>query len=476
MAIEDRLYPLLSFYERSPTFLKQVTGCLYRSLPESLRLGSLYGEFQELAAGYDYSTEAIGRYQLRQVKLSLEEAYSGSPFYRARFDEIGVQPGDIKSLDQLKDLPVLEKADLQSHLKELVNQKVRSDKRLYLTTGGSTGIPTGFYLQKGISRPKEQAFLERIWSRAGYRKGDRLAVIRGHVTTDKCTGRICSYDAIRDWLMLSSYHLEVDRLDEYVNRIRSFNPDILHAYPSAALKLASLLQANGAELGVRLKAVLCGSEQLTLPQKRLLEDTFQCRVLRWYGHAERVVLAGEGRESPLFYFFPQYGYVEFGEPDENGLREVIGTSFHNMAMPLIRYRTGDYVEVVSDSTDKEFPWPAVRAIRGRGKEFLVSASGRHISLTAFNMHDGVFDGLYAVQFYQDRMGFAEFRYVPGPGFANERLAKIEAAIRRKLGDDFRVDLIQVQETEKTIRGKHRWLISRLDPDSTSPTFPHNNQC
>ena len=52
-------------------------------------------------------------------------------------------------------------------------------------------------------------------------------------------------------------------------------------------------------------------------------------------------MAGEGTNSELFYFFPQYGHVEFGPPDDQGLREVIGTSFHNFAMPLIRYRTGD---------------------------------------------------------------------------------------------------------------------------------------
>jgi phenylacetate-CoA ligase len=41
------------------------------------------------------------------------------------------------------------------------------------------------------------------------------------------------------------------------------------------------------------------------------------------------------------------------------------------------------------------------------------------------------------------------------------LAAIEAGIRRKLGDDFQVELRAVGEVEKTARGKHRWLVSRL---------------
>ncbi|MFO1499625.1 MAG: hypothetical protein U1G07_14740 [Verrucomicrobiota bacterium] len=105
---------------------------------------------------------------------------------------------------------------------------------------------------------------------------------------------------------------------------------------------------------------------------------------------------GEGQASELCYFVPQYGFVEFGPANEDGLREVIGTSFHNMAMPLVRYKTGDYVRIVEDSVARgpwskaidyrrapeaepsgnlEFPWPAVSDVAGREQEFLVSGSG-----------------------------------------------------------------------------------------------------
>jgi phenylacetate-CoA ligase len=324
-------------------------------------------------------------------------------------------------------------------------------------------VPVGFYLQKGVSRPKEQAFLEAQWKRGGYFDGARLAVIRGHVTSDRAKGRIASYDATRDWLMLSSYHLTEERLPEYLAAIERFRPDLLHAYPSAALQLAEFLERAGQSWRVPLRGLLAGSERLTLPQKRLLERVFGCRVFRWYGHSERVVLAAEGRASELFYFWPTYGFVEFGPPDADGFQEVIGTSFHNLAMPLIRYRTGDYVRLADPVKDGplEFPWPAVVEIAGREQEFLVSRTGRRISLTAFNMHDAIFDGLYAVQFVQEEAGRAEFRYVPSPSFHRSRLETVEKGVRRKLGDDFEVTFLAVKETEKTGRGKHRWVVSTL---------------
>lgn len=476
MSLEDRLYPLLSLYERSPRWLKQTVGRAYRTLPESVRFGRAYGEFCQLAGTLETaSPDEVRSWQTAMVRAQLDFAYAHCRFYRERYEAAGVTPADFRSLDDLRFFPTVEKADLQEHLAGLTSDTSVPSRRLRLTTGGSTGFPVAFYLERGVSRPKEQAFLERMWGRAGWRKADRLAVIRGHVTTDRAGGRIASHDPTRDWLMLSSYHLMRARLDEYLNAIARFRPTILHAYPSAALELAHLLEQSGRSWTTPLRALLCGSEGLTLPAKRLLERTFGCRVYRWYGHSERVVLAGEGTRSERFYFFPHYGYVELPPASDDNLCEIIGTSFHNHVMPLIRYRTGDLAEPAPPDAAAEFPWTAVTAIRGRDQEFLVTATGRRISLTAFNMHDGIFDGLYAVQFVQVEAGRAEFLYVPTPDFSTARLAVIERGIRRKLGDDFRLTFRAVAETTKTARGKHKWLVSSLTsghtPASSSPSHP-----
>ncbi|HKQ39108.1 MAG TPA: AMP-binding protein [Verrucomicrobiae bacterium] len=447
MSLEDKLYPLLAVYERMPRPLKRTLGAAYRRLPQKVRLGAAYGDFRKLIEeSQSWSKVQMTAWQVEQLRTVLHEAVNYCPFYRKR-------SARVDSFDDLAAWPTLEKKDLQEHREQLKSTRFSASQRLYITTGGSTGEPVGFYLQRGVSRPKEQAFLEAMWRRAGYTDGARMAVIRGHVTTSAAHGRIVSYDATRDWLMLSSFHLTADRLPEYLEAIENFKPDMLHVYPSAALQLAEFLEQANQSWRIPLRAVLCGSEQLTLPQKRVVERVFGCRVYRWYGHSERVVLAGEAQDSDLFHFWPQYGFVEFGPPEEDGLREVIGTSFHNLAMPLIRYRTGDYVRV-NDSG-------AVSEIAGRAQEFLLSATGRRISLTAFNMHDAIFDNLYAVQFYQETPGEAEFRYIPAPHFNRTRLEAIEKRMRQKLGDDFRIELRAVKEVEKTARGKQRWLVSKL---------------
>lgn len=469
MHLEDTLYSVRSLQERLPHRLRVGAGWTYRHLPRRVRLGPAYDRFRSLAEqSGSWSADDVAAYQVTQLRSVLTRAAARSPFYARRFAEAGFDPTGFGDLADLEGCPYVTKRDLADHVDEMAADDVPASRRLYVTTGGSTGSPVGFYLTKGISRPKEQAFLEAQWRRAGYVDGARLAVVRGQVTSARAGGAIAAYDAARDWLVLSSYHLTEARLGEYLEAIARFRPDILHIYPSAALLLVAHMRNAGAAFPVPLRCVLAASERLTDPQRRMLEEAFGCRVYSWYGHAERVVLAGQGRRSDAFYFWPTYGYVELGPPDDQGLQEVVGTGFHNPAMPLVRYRTGDYVRRHDPARDgaPELPWPAVRAIEGRGQELLVTATGRRISLTALNMHDTSFDGLYALQFFQDTAGRAELRYVAGPTFEPSRIPLIESAVRSKLGDDLEVVLRQVDDIEKTRHGKGRWLVSRL-PQATA---------
>lgn len=460
MSLEDRLYPLLSLYEAAPQPLKTMAGRAYRALPSRWRQGREYERFsREAFESESWDEEARRSYQTAAIKDSLLAAVQ-APFYAERFREKGVDPERFESLEQLADYPLLTKSDLLGHREQMVNPELPASRRLYLTTGGSSGVPVGFYLQSGVSRPKELAYLEAQWRRRGYRPGEATAVIRGAVTSRRSDGGISYFDATRNWLILSSYHLTPGRLPEYLSALNQFKPRHLHAYPSAALLLARLMQEKGVKLEFSLTSLLCGSEKLSEESQSYLESHFQAPVFHWYGHSERVILAGQGTASNHLYFWPGYGHVEFGEPTAEGYREVIGTSFHNHAMPLIRYRTGDYVKLPAQA-DAEYPMAEVEKVIGREYEFLVSAKGRRISLTAINMHDRVFDGLLAVQFFQEREGCVEFRYQPGPQWQEQRIEALRRGLLAKLGDDFQLTLTAVNEVEKTASGKHRWLVTTV---------------
>lgn len=446
MSLEDTLYPLLKIYEAAPQPVKSLAGRVYRSIPASLRYGAAYTRFQNEAREVEFwDTETTRRYQVAALRDSLIAA-SAAPFYAERFADCGVDPMKFESLEQLSDYPLLSKDDLIRHRDQMVTGD--ASQRLAMSTGGSSGVPVSFFLHKGISRPKEQAYLDTTWARLGYRTDDRVAVIRGGVTSSRADGAIGSHDAARDWLVLSSYHLTAERLPEYVAALNRFRPKHLLVYPSTALMLMQL----GAKLDFPLVSLLCSSERLSADSQRQLEAHFGAPVMHWYGHSERVVLAAQRKGSTHFHFWPTYGFVEFGEPDAEGNREIIGTSFHNHVMPLVRYRTGDLAKITKG---------AVSEVVGRDYEFLVSSTGRRISLTAINMHDSLFDGLLAVQFHQHQPGVAECLLLPGPSWSPDRESAIHSGLMEKLGDDFTLTLRVTDRMEQTSAGKHRWLVTVL---------------
>src|SRR5438309_135629 len=130
---------------------------------------------------------------LKRFRAVLHHAANHCPFYERRFMRAGFRPENVRGPEDMKECLFVEKRDLQEHLDEMVSTNIPASGRLYLTTAGSTGVPVGFYLQKGVSRPKEQAFLETMWRRVGYSEGARLAVIRGQAISSQSEGRIVSY-------------------------------------------------------------------------------------------------------------------------------------------------------------------------------------------------------------------------------------------------------------------------------------------
>lgn len=460
MSIDDRLYPLRRLYEGAPQIVKTGIGLAYRQLPPGWRHGRNFGKFaKEATESENWTMEARTAYQTEAVRRSLRAA-ALCPYYQRRFLEHGVDPLRFEDLSELAEYPMLSKEDLILHRDAMLNQRIAASSRLYMSTGGSSGVPVGFYLHKGVSRAKEQAYLEAQWRRRGYQSGDPMAVIRGAVTSRDSDGSVCYYDASRNWLVLSSYHLTRERFPEYLRALNRFKPKHLHAYPSAALALAREMVERNSKLEFHFASILCGSEKLSPESQTFLETYFEAPVFHWYGHSERVVLAGQGRRSNHLYFWPGYGYVEFGPPNETSHREIIGTSFHNDVMPLIRYRTGDFVKI-PDKIEGELPMTEVGEVVGREYEFLVSSKNRRVSLTAINMHDDVFEGLLAVQFFQSIPGLVEFRYQPGANWRSARLVSIRDGLNAKLGEDFELKLVEVKEVEKTASGKHCWLLSRL---------------
>ena len=414
-----------------------------------------------------WSREQLENYQMHQLSGLLSHAYENVPYYRRVFDERGLKPEDIQVLSDIRKLPFLTREIIQQNLKDLKAQNYQENRFEYITTGGSTGIPLGFYYEKRVSRAREWAFIRTLWDRLGYRFTDRSVILRGNVIPSADDGRFWQRSFFGRWLVLSSYHMTDDNLSGYIQKIREFKPRFIQAYPSTITILARYMKMHDVEPFPTVKAILCGSENLYPWQRDLLEEVFGCRVYSWYGNSEQVVLAGECEVNQHYHIFPEYGIVEIIGKDDKPVRgegemgEVVATGLNNWLCPLIRYRTMDLAIPANNTCGCGREYPLLRKVEGRTHEFIITKSGRPISLTSINMHSNVFDHVNRMQYYQEKQGDLYINIVKNQKYSDIDTRKIRDALQGKLGRDMDIIFCFVDEIPLTARGKNNYVIQKL---------------
>jgi len=460
---------IAEFAKRLPYPIKQPLRYIYGFVPPSIHYGKVFWEtYHFLQESQWWSREKLEEYQMQQLSNLLHHAYENVPYYRRVFDERGLKPEDIRDLSDMRRLPYLTKEIIQQNLSDLVGQNYPKEKLQYVTTGGTTGIPLGFYAEKGVFDDREWAFMLTQWNRVGFKMDERCVVLRGNIVSSN-NGKFWKYGVISRNLILSSYHMTDQTLPKYVSKIRQFKPSFIQAYPSAISILARFMKENNIEPFPNIKALLCGSENLYSWQRQLLEQVFQCRVYSWYGHSERAVLAGECEKSTCYHIFPEYGFMELiannGQPvsNEGEIGEVVATGFNNYVMPFIRFKTQDVGVYSTRRCNCGRNYPLMQRVEGRLQDYFVSFNGDLVPLTGGT--DGlileVSENVRKAQFCQDRRGHATLKLVKKDSYNEHDTVRIQDALRRRYGIDLSFEIEFVEDILLSPRGKFRFLIQKL---------------
>ena len=407
-----------------------------------------------------WTEKQIKEYQLSEIKNIVIYAYENTKGYRNLYDERGVDPRSIESFEDFKRIPYITKKMIRDNLEDY---SVKTKAQEYVTTGGSTGIPFGFYREK-IAFARELASKAYQYYRIGWKEGDRQLVLRGNIINKK---DYIEYFPQFFELRCSSYHLTPENMEYYRKKAFEFKPNWLKCYPSSGYIFARFLKENNKTFPP-LKGILCASENLYDYQKELLSEVFKTRVFSHYGHYELAALAGFCEYEDHYHVLPQYGYVELInkynksiiEPGKMG--EIVATSFIMHGTPFIRYKTMDLAVLKGWSCPScKRPYQVWEKVEGRLQEFIVTKKGRYISMTAMNMHDDIFDQIKQFQFYQNEKGIIIFRFIPKEKYNNNITEDMKARLKVKLGSDIELIMEPVEKILPTFRGKHRFLIQEL---------------
>jgi phenylacetate-CoA ligase len=458
-----------NLWEALPRPLRATAGAVLGLLPTSTLLGGRFRRHLRFARqAQGWSADRARAYQLDQLRRVCLLAYERTAFYRRQLDSAGFHPDRLRTLDDLRRIPMIDRRTVLDHGEEMRTVPPGSPGVDRVTTGGTGGEPLAFYMGAGRSAV-EFAYLVASWERAGYRLGTPLAVFRGRVVDPDRTGLRHEHDAVLRQHYYSTFHMSERAMQAYLDHVRGIGPCFLHVYPSSADALARFLRRTAAAAPPNIRGIIAESEIVYPPQRALAEEVFGCRYFSCYGHTEKLIAAAECAHSTDYHVWATYGYTELigddgdpvTEPGEEG--ELVGTGFMNPVMPFIRYRTGDRAVYAGDRCAHCGRWSMLlRDIRGhRVQETLVGADGNGISWTAMNMHDDTFDNVVRFQFRQDAPGVAVLCIVPGGSFAEADRRRILARLERKLTGQVAVTLELADDIPLSPRGKAIYVDQRI---------------
>ena len=358
------------------------------------------------------------------------------------------------------DFKLIDADILRENYEKIINSEIKG----YITsTGGSGRKPSKFYLSNE-SYYEDLAYFIYSCSKLGYKKGDKKLTLRGV----DLKGKLFKYNPIYNELQINIFLMSKENIGSILREIEKFNPTFGHGYPSAFVRLAQLLKSKN--LNFQLKGICLASENFNETQREIQEEVFKCKARGFYGHSERAAFANEKlEEKGIYEVFLNYGLIEIIKEDgnkakENEQGEIVCTGFINRAMPLIRYKTGDFATVnkIQNGTVLE-----IKNLIGRwGKDFVYDSNGNAIPTTAINIHSDVQYKFKYIQLYQKNKGELCIKLVPW-NRENEKvdlyIEEIERDFKEKLQNiNINVVLIEEDRIYKSNRGKIPYLISEVE--------------
>lgn len=420
-------------------------------LPDQIVFGRSFRTAQKILTAFNASNDKmdfVQSYQREKLNAIFKIA-SKTPFYHY----LGV------SSDNIAELPFIDKETVLASSNEILITKAGAD---YVATGGTSGKPLGFFINKS-RKGFEWFWITNNWSKVGFTLSDYRAVLRNH----KLQGKKVAVDPLLKEYQFDNFSLTPDYLDFIIDHINSRRIKYLHAYPSAAYIFASHLYKTGKK--TTIKNFLCGSENILPYQKKLIQETLNLRMYTWYGHSEKLILAGENTNCGNYHSNPFYGYTELIDENDKPVNipgltgELTGTGFINTKMPFIRYRTGDYAEFAGIVCPQcGHIGVTFKNIKGRWHgDRIYKSDDSIITTTALNLHNDIYNYIQNVQYYQTEKGKLTVRVVPEKTFTPEVKGKLFNELMVKVGNGLAIDIIEVDKVEFSVNNKFQLLIQKI---------------
>ena len=329
---------------------------------------------------FNREMETLSRVEIEALQLQrLQQTVAHcmqSPFYKKRFEEIGLKPEAIQSLQDLRKIPFTTKQDLRdTYPFGMASVPLRECVRLH-SSSGTTGTPTVIlHTQRDLDEWANQV-ARNLWM-VGLRPDDVFQNSSGY---GMFTGGLgFQYGAER--LGMLTIPAAAGNSLRQIKFMTDFGTTAVHAVPSYVTRLREVMDSVGVDprRDTKLRVLAIGAEPHSEEQRRRIEEMMGVKAYNSFGMSE-MCGPGVGFECPEqngLHFWEDYYIVEIVDPEtlepvpDGEVGELVLTTLCRDAMPLLRYRTRDLTRVLGRSCPCGRNHVRLDRMRGRSDDMMV---------------------------------------------------------------------------------------------------------
>lgn len=387
-------------------------GKIYKPLLiDRIKGRKLDSKIDQLIANQRLSPEKLKEYQNNKLNKIIKHAIETVPYYKNKYGPYknGTVINDIEPLTK----DIVQKMPVDFLSSAFVFNELRSAK-----TSGSTGKPLVFYFDDNL-RAWNRAATARALSWWGVKYGSRCLRVWGLPNANIAAFKMRLIYLVNNIICKNVFKLSNNEVVKFIKTQKYYRPSYVYGYTSGIYEMVNIINNNKLTKDLKnIKLVITTSEMLHDYQRASIKHGFDCNVTQEYGVGEVGIVGFECPRGKL-HSYDDLMYVEL---DENGVCYI--TSLVNEAMPLIRYNTGDVVELSDEQCICGLPFKVISKLKGRTSA-VIKYNGKVL-------HSEIFDYI-AREFVND----------------NYR-AIVDFRVTRKKDDELQYDIIPGKDYDKSV--------------------------
>lgn len=403
-----------------------------------------------------WDSKKVENWQNEKLHKIVNNAYNNTKYYRELFDNLGLDPNEIRTKYDLHKIPILTKDIVNKNYNRLISKQINCIPHKASSTGGSTGNPMRYLLDK-----KSWSFINAFniinWEKTGYNFGDKYIALGSTslFVNNSISIKHKLYYRLKNKVGLNGINMSDEVCEKYIKLINRNQIKYIYGYASAIYLLAKYVSNNN--IVTNILVCFTTSEILTDLYRKTIKEAFKCKVINCYGAYDGGITTFEHIRGN---FNVGYNTIVRLKNTKNGSinkSSILLTDIMNYSMPLINYELGDEVKMKEENA--EYNGQVIENVYGRTSDLMKLENGNILTGPGFTI---IFKDLPVEAYSVSKIGknslLCKIQTLDDFNKNHENI--IVSTIKKNAGTETKIQFEYVEKFELLSSGKRNYFFTQ----------------